>query len=222
MTTVARWRHADGSWRWLESVRTNLLADPDVGAVVINSRDVTEQRELADLLAHNVLHDVLTGLPSRALFVDRVEQALRKGLEPAVLIVDLDDFKAVNDRLGHAAGDAVLREVGRPPRRGRDARTTPWRDSERTTSASSWSAPRTARPPASRRAGPGSASHADGLVAGETVVPQASVGVACGQRIRGSRHRRRAAEPRRPRGVRRQGRGQGSGRPVRTAPCGSL
>ena len=80
VTTIARWRHADGTWRWLESVRTNLLADPDVAAVVINSRDVTEQRELAGQLAHNVLHDVLTGLPNRALFVDRLEQAIRRGL----------------------------------------------------------------------------------------------------------------------------------------------
>ncbi len=177
VTTVARWRHADGSWRWLESVRTNLLDDPDVGAVVINSRDVTEQRELADLLAHNVLHDVLTGLPSRALFVDRVDQALRKGQEPAVLIVDLDDFKAINDRLGHAAGDAVLREVADRLLAGATTDNT------------------VARLGADdfgillERAADGAAAHLVAeqvlaalrdpmVVAGESVVPQASVGVA--------------------------------------------
>ncbi|HTY70927.1 MAG TPA: EAL domain-containing protein [Actinomycetes bacterium] len=111
VVSVTRWRHADGSWRWLESVRTNLLADPDVQAIVVNSRDVTEQRRLADQLEHSALHDALTGLPNRALFVDRVAQSLRKGLHPAVLFVDLDDFKAVNERIGHVAGDAVLREV---------------------------------------------------------------------------------------------------------------
>ena len=177
MTTVARWRHADGSWRWLESVRTNLLDDPDVGAVVINSRDVTEQRELADLLAHNVLHDVLTGLPSRALFVDRVDQALRKGLEPAVLIVDLDDFKAINDRLGHAAGDAVLREVadrllaGATPdntvaRLGADDFGILLERAEDGTAAGLVAEQVLA------------ALRAPMVVAGESVVPQASVGVA--------------------------------------------
>ena len=177
VTTVARWRHADGSWRWLESVRTDLLDDPDVGAVVINSRDVTEQRELAELLAHNVLHDVLTGLPSRALFADRVDQALRKGLEPAVLIVDLDDFKAINDRLGHAAGDAVLREVadrllaGATPdntvaRLGADDFGILLERAEDGTAAGLVAEQVLA------------ALRAPMIVAGESVVPQASVGVA--------------------------------------------
>jgi diguanylate cyclase (GGDEF)-like protein len=65
---------------------------------------------------HQALHDVLTGLPNRALFRDRVERALsaarRDGSHPAVMLLDLDDFKRVNDTYGHDVGDALLRQVG--------------------------------------------------------------------------------------------------------------
>jgi diguanylate cyclase (GGDEF)-like protein len=77
----------------------------------------TENRYGAERLRHDALHDALTGLPNRALFTDRLEQALRRALRDrrafAVLFLDLDRFKGVNDGLGHLAGDRLLVEVGR-------------------------------------------------------------------------------------------------------------
>jgi len=94
---------------------TNLLDDANVGALVLNMRDVTERRELEDQLVHEAFHDTLTGLANRALFTDRVGQALQRRASSefriAVLFLDLDGFKETNDSQGHAAGDAMLIEV---------------------------------------------------------------------------------------------------------------
>ena len=111
-----RFRHKDGSWRWLEAVGTNLLANPSVSGVVINSRDITERKAFEARLARQAFYDPVTDLPNRALFIDRLDQALeearRGGGTMGVLFLDLDRFKVINDSLGHEAGDQALVIVG--------------------------------------------------------------------------------------------------------------
>ena len=115
-TAEMRVRHANGSWRWVEAIGQNLVHEPAIGGVVLNFRDVTDRKRLEDQLQHEAFHDPLTGLANRALFGDRVTHALaRMARQPrdqaAVLFIDLDDFKVVNDSLGHAAGDELLTAV---------------------------------------------------------------------------------------------------------------
>jgi diguanylate cyclase (GGDEF)-like protein/PAS domain S-box-containing protein len=116
-----RIRHEDGSWRHFETLATNLLDDPDVRAVVTNSRDVSERVQAAEQVVYRALHDPLTGLANRQLLLDRMEQGLararRSGSGVAALYLDLDDFKFVNDSHGHAAGDRLLVTVSERLRR---------------------------------------------------------------------------------------------------------
>jgi diguanylate cyclase (GGDEF)-like protein/PAS domain S-box-containing protein len=105
--------HANGGWRWLEVVATNLLHDPSVAGIVVNARDVTTAREFQDRLRHQASHDHLTGLANRSLFDHRLRGALAGERPACVLLVDLDGFKQINDRFGHAVGDQVLVAVAK-------------------------------------------------------------------------------------------------------------
>jgi diguanylate cyclase (GGDEF)-like protein len=96
-------------------VGVNLLDESSVGGVVITARDITERERLAQQLAHQASHDDLTDLPSRGLLETRLGDSLalaaREERRVGLCFIDLDGFKAVNDSLGHAAGDHVLTEV---------------------------------------------------------------------------------------------------------------
>ena len=113
--------HFSGLWRITRHDGNTLLvevrfsdrrADVTVGGYVLTVRDVTEQRQLEDELKHRVFHDALTSLPNRVLFADRaahgVALARRSGTTAAVLFIDLDDFKIINDTMGHSVGDELL------------------------------------------------------------------------------------------------------------------
>ena len=109
---VGMFLDAGGRQRDFEMNLVNMLGDKDVAGVVVTMRDVTVKRELARDLEERVFRDDLTKLANRSLFLDRLDQARlrsrRTGSGIAVMFVDLDDFKAVNDGLGHAAGDTLL------------------------------------------------------------------------------------------------------------------
>ena len=130
-------RHRDGT---LAAVRGAAHAtcsqDEHVRGIVLNSRDVSERKAFEDQLAHQAFHDPVTSLANRALFADRVEHSIcarrcAAARSIGVMFIDLDDFKTVNDSLGHAAGDTVLQEVARrlaeasgPPTRSRASAAT--------------------------------------------------------------------------------------------------
>lgn len=107
--------HADGTWHYFERVITNMLEEPGVEGIVVSSRNINERKRLEHELQHQALHDSLTGLPNRTLFNDRLKQSLertsRSGETMAVMFLDLDDFKGVNDSLGHSMGDEFLAAV---------------------------------------------------------------------------------------------------------------
>ena len=89
----------------------NLLDDPVVGGIVVSGHDLTDLQQARDELEHLARHDALTGLANRTLLLDGIEQFLSVGEPVAVVFIDLDRFKPVNDLYGHEAGDAVLRHV---------------------------------------------------------------------------------------------------------------
>jgi diguanylate cyclase (GGDEF)-like protein/PAS domain S-box-containing protein len=113
--TECRVQHGDGHQMWLNVRLVNLIDDPDVGGIVVNLEDISDRKQVEAELLHQAFHDGLTNLANRALFIDRVEHALRRnartGLDAAVVFMDLDGFKTVNDSLGHGAGDQLLQEI---------------------------------------------------------------------------------------------------------------
>ena len=110
-----RIRHSDGRLLHTECLITNLLDEAAVGGIVVNLRDITERKQFEEQLTYQAFHDPVTDLANRALFRDRVEHALSRRRDErrtlAVLFLDLDDFKAVNDTFGHAGGDRLLQAV---------------------------------------------------------------------------------------------------------------
>jgi diguanylate cyclase (GGDEF)-like protein/PAS domain S-box-containing protein len=117
--TSVEWRaeRSDRTWRTFEVDVADLRSDRSVGGVVLTMRDITDRKRLEAELRRQALSDGLTGLANRALFVNRVGHALAldqwRGAGVAVVFLDLDDFKLVNDGLGHDLGDALLVAVAR-------------------------------------------------------------------------------------------------------------
>jgi diguanylate cyclase (GGDEF)-like protein/PAS domain S-box-containing protein len=114
-STELRVNVPDGPPRWFSFRAINLSDDPDIGGIVVNVHNIDDRKQAERQLQHRATHDALTGLPNRSLFHGRVSEALERGehtQEPcAALFIDLDGFKAVNDSLGHDAGDSLLRVV---------------------------------------------------------------------------------------------------------------
>ena len=117
-TLEYRIRHKDGSWRILESTASVVRNEKgETVRLVIVNRDISERKRAEEMLAHNALHDGLTNLPNRALFLDRLQRAFalskrHPNYKFAVLFIDIDEFKVFNDSLGHTIGDELLVQIG--------------------------------------------------------------------------------------------------------------
>jgi diguanylate cyclase (GGDEF)-like protein/PAS domain S-box-containing protein len=112
-----RFLHKDGHYVWLEGFGQNMLHEPSVGAIVLNYRDVSQRKQTEKQLEYRAHYDSLTGLPNRLLFRDRLVNSLaaahRNRVGVAVMYLDVDHFKLVNDGLGHSFGDLLLADIAR-------------------------------------------------------------------------------------------------------------
>ena len=110
-----RVRTRAGIWRTLESIGKNCLAIPEVRGIIVNTRDVTDRKAIQQRMQHLAYHDALTNLPNRSLMQDRISQAIsraeRSTTQFAVMFIDIDNFKNINDTLGHDVGDELLRQI---------------------------------------------------------------------------------------------------------------
>ncbi|MGI8905268.1 MAG: sensor domain-containing protein [Candidatus Sumerlaeaceae bacterium] len=114
----ATWRmqHRDGEYRWLETTARNMLGDTAINGIICSMRDVTERQAVEQKLKHGAYHDALTDLANRAAFMEHLQRAIAKSERRsdygfAVLFMDVDRFKVVNDSLGHIAGDRLLVQI---------------------------------------------------------------------------------------------------------------
>jgi GGDEF domain-containing protein len=114
-----RMLHNDGSWRVLESTASAIYdSNGETDKLVIVNRDITDRKRVEDMLAHQSFHDLLTDLPNRALFLDRLQHSIMRARRHSdhrfsVLFIDLDEFKLLNDGLGHSVGDELLVHIGK-------------------------------------------------------------------------------------------------------------
>jgi diguanylate cyclase (GGDEF)-like protein/PAS domain S-box-containing protein len=126
-----RLRKDDGAWLHTEFMGRDSRSDPAVQGIVFNARDLTARKVLENELAHRAYHDTLTELPNRALLEGRLSHGLARAARTsrftAILFIDLDDFKLINDTLGHQAGDELLVTVAQRLRAGSRAGDTPAR-----------------------------------------------------------------------------------------------
>jgi len=112
-----RVRTKAGAWRTLESIGKNCLDIPEVRGIIVNTRDVTDRKTIQQRMQYLAYHDALTDLPNRSLMQDRISQAISRAERStkrfAVMFIDIDNFKNINDTLGHDVGDELLRQVAK-------------------------------------------------------------------------------------------------------------